>query len=768
MNGPLVSTKLHIPEPRPQAVLRSRLTCRLGGGDVQQQKLVLLSAPAGSGKTSLVSEWLAGCGRRAAWLSLDEDDNDPVRFLTYLISALRTIRAKLGDAALGALRSPQPPSAESVLQSLLEDLSGISEPFVLVLDDYHVLEEGPLDDAIAMLIERMPQQMLVVITTRQEPRLPLARMRARGQLTEIRAKDLRFTLEEAEQFLRQVMGLSLPHEEIALLESRTEGWIAGLQLAGLSLQGHSDPESFIRSFSGSHRYILDYLLEEVLERQSAGIRFFLEHTSILNRLSGPLCDAVLQRKDGQAMLELLERANLFLIPLDQERRWYRYHSLFADLLRQKLTAGIGENGTDTEAELHLRASEWYEEQGLDMEAFRHAAAARDMERAVRLLEGKGLPLIFRGPAGPVLNWLRAIPKEQLDARPSLWVMFASALLMAGQFAGVEPKLQAAENVLADAEEDEKNRDLIGHIASIRATLAVSRHQAETIMAQSQKALKYLHPDNLPVRTATTWTLGYACQLLGERTAAYHAYEEAFSTSRMIGHTVIAMMSALGLGGIQEAEKLLHQAADTYRQALQWSGEQPLPAACEAHLGLARIHLEWNELETAKEHGLLSVWLARQLEHTDRAAAGLLLLARVELARGEERGAWVLLAEAEHLAKLHGFDGLLPSIACAKEEVRHRRAAAETIVRARAETPPTRSNGQRLMEPLIEPLTRRELEVLQLIAHGLSNQEIAKRLGLAVSTVKGHNRIIFDKLQAGRRTEAVARARMLGLLDEPIL
>src|SRR6266571_1914563 len=444
MPTPILATKLYIPRLRPNVVSRPRLLERLNEG--LHRKLTLISAPAGFGKTTLVSEWVEGIERPAAWLSLDEGDNDPARFLTYLVAALQTIAATLGEGALGVLQSPQPPPPEAILTALLNDLTTIQDQFVLVLDDYHVIDAKAIDQALTYLVEHLPPRMHLVITTREDPQLPLARLRARGQLTEVRTADLRFTPSEAAAFLNQVMGLPLSAEDIAALERRTEGWIAGLQLAALSMQGHEDAASFIRSFTGSHHFVLDYLVEEVLGQQSERVQTFLLRTSILDRMSGPLCDAVVLDPSisGQATLEYLEHANLFIIPLDNERRWYRYHHLFADLLRQRLQQSIALSPADAQSQvntLHIRASQWYEDHGLDIEAFQHAAAAHDVERAERLVEGRGIPLHFRGAVAPVLHWLESLPTTVLDARPSLWVRSASLLLVPGQTTGVEDKLQ---------------------------------------------------------------------------------------------------------------------------------------------------------------------------------------------------------------------------------------------------------------------------------------------------------------------------------------
>ncbi len=458
MPAPILATKLYIPPPRPEVVHRPRLIERLNEG--LHRKLTLISAPAGFGKTTLVSEWLAGCERPAAWLSLDEGDNDPARFLAYLVAALQTIAANVGEGVLGVLQSPQPPPTESVLTTLLNEITTVPDDLVLVLDDFHVIDAKPVDDALTFLLEHLPPQVHLVIATREDPHLPLARLRVRGQLTELRAADLRFTPSEADEFLKGVMGLNLSAEDVAALETRTEGWIAGLQLAAISMRGHEDAASFIESFTGSHHFVLDYLVEEVLQQQPESVQTFLLRTSILDILCGPLCDAVLldPSASGQETLEYIEHANLFLVPLDDERRWYRYHHLFAELLRQRLHQSATSSTGDERGgvnELHRRASQWYEDNGLEIEAFHHAAAANDVERTERLIEGKGVPLHFRGTVSPVLKWLESLPKTVLDARPSLWVTYASALMMTGQHTAVEQKLQAAEAALQGTEPNDR-------------------------------------------------------------------------------------------------------------------------------------------------------------------------------------------------------------------------------------------------------------------------------------------------------------------------
>jgi LuxR family maltose regulon positive regulatory protein len=889
MATPILATKLYIPPPRPNLVRRARLIARLNEG--QQRKVTLVSAPAGFGKTTLLSEWLAGCEWPAAWLSLDQRDSDLARFLTYLVAALQTIEASVGARVPGSLQSPQLPPTESILTALLNDIaSTITDDFVLVLDDYHVLDAPPIDRALAFLLEHLPPHLHLVIATRKDPAVSLARLRAQGQVTELRAADLRFTPAEAGAFLNEAMGLHLSEDEIAALESRTEGWIAGLQLAALSLQNH-DAASFITSFTGSNRFVMDYLVEEVLQGQPERVQTFLLRTSILDRLCGPLCDAVLREPagTGQHTLDYLERANLFIDPLDVERRWYRYHHLFAHLLRQRLWQSAGTDGQDEaerdmSAELHRRASAWYEDQGLSLEAFQHAAAAHDVERAVRLVEGEGTPLLFRGAVTPVLHWLESLPKTALDARPALWVMYASALTMTGSLAAVEEKLQAAEAAMQGAEPDDTTKDVLGQISAIRAMLAVPANKLETIIAQSHRALEYLRPSNLASRTSVLWTLGFASFLQGDRAAARQAYTEAISLSHAADNFILYIGATIGLGAIQEADTQLYLAAETYRRVLHLAGDLPQPPACEAHLGLAHVLYEWNDLDVAEQHGQQSVHLAWQLENTDKCIAGEVVLARLRLAKGDVAGAATLLAEAglsarqhnlvfrlpevvaahvvtllrqgnlaaaAHLAQTHGLplsrarvhlaqgdtSAALAALSSWCEQVEAKGwkderlkvmvlqavalqahgeqdkavhqlcdtlALAEpgglirlfvdegppmarlvSAAAARGLMPdyigrllaafeagaPTRNDTTKLSpalptpadQPLMEPLSRREREVLQLIAQGCSNQEISERLFLALSTVKGHNRVIFDKLQVQRRTEAVARARELGLL-----
>ncbi|BAS12436.1 serine/threonine-protein kinase PknK [Arthrobacter sp. Hiyo8] len=413
MAGPLLETKLHVPGPRSALVARPRLISRLGQAD--EQTLILISAPAGFGKTTVLAEWLAdspATGRSHAWLSLDQRDNDPVLFWTYLVAALDKASTGIGARALAALRSTQS-STEDFLTTLINELQGGQDRFTLVLDDYHVIDNQGVQEALAFLVENLPSQLQLVIASRADPALPLPRLRARGRLLEIRAADLRFTLEEAGTYFNAVMGLGLTAQDIAALEGRAEGWIAALQLAALSMQGRGDVAGFIAGFAGDDRYVVDYLAEEVLQRQPDDVRNFLLQTSILNRLNGQLCDAVTGQNTGKAMLEALDRGNLFVVQLDDRRWWYRYHHLFADVLRARLM----DEQPGRIHELHERASLWHEQNGDIPEAIRHALAAQDFERAADLIE-LAIPALRKDRQEATLSrWLEALPGELIHARP---------------------------------------------------------------------------------------------------------------------------------------------------------------------------------------------------------------------------------------------------------------------------------------------------------------------------------------------------------------
>src|SRR5829696_8366017 len=462
MSGdPLLLTKLSVPSARPSLVPRLRLRERLEEG--LGRKLTLLSAPAGFGKTTLLSKWIGGLpdeGRPVAWLSLDPGDNDPGRFWRYFVTAVDQLQPGSGETALALLGSPQAPPSETILTTLLNELGDLPTDAVLVLDDYHLIESQAIHDALAFLIEHLPPRMHLLIATRADPPLPLSKVRARGELNELRASDLRFTSEEAATFLKGVMGLQLSAEDIAELERRTEGWVAGLQMAALAMRDRADVSSFIAAFTGSNRHVVDYLAEEVLGRQPEELQTFLLETSILNRMCGPLCSAVTGHTEGQTALERLEHANLFVIPLDDKRQWYRYHHLFADVLRQRLH----QEYPDLLPELHKRASGWFEEEGLVSEAIHHALAAQDWKRAVRLIETSGMAVVLSRQVQTMLGWIDGLPEELVRERPVLCTIHAIALVFLNHSDAAEVRLQDAErNLLGNPMTDEA-RTILGRVA----------------------------------------------------------------------------------------------------------------------------------------------------------------------------------------------------------------------------------------------------------------------------------------------------------------
>ena len=448
--NPLLETKLYLPKWRPSLVSRPRLIERLDQGT--EHKLTLVSVPAGFGKTTLLAEWLAATeagGRRAAWVSLDQSDNDPALFWAYFIAALQTVQSGVGESALSLLHSPKPPPIESVLTTLINEINTIQDPstgsghgFVLVLDDYHLIDAKPVHSAITFLLDHLPPQMHLVIASRSDPPLPLARLRGRGESTELRVSDLRFTPDEAAAFLNEAMGLDLSADNVAALETRTEGWIAGLQLAALSMRGREDVSGFIKAFAGDDRYIVDYLVEEVLQRQPERVRSFLLQTSILERLSGPLCDAVTDRKDGKGVLEALERGNLFVVPLDDKRQWYRYHHLFADVLR----AHSMEEQPGVLPTLHRRAAAWFEESGMAAEAIEQARAGGDHETVARILSANFEEFDRAGRHMSISSWAASLPETMVRKRPRL------ALIHAASAMASEDNLQAARKLTSWAED----------------------------------------------------------------------------------------------------------------------------------------------------------------------------------------------------------------------------------------------------------------------------------------------------------------------------
>ena len=872
-------------------------------------KLTLICAPAGFGKTTLMSDWVARCERPFAWLSLDVGEGDLSRFLTYLIAALQTVDRNLGGEALASRQSPQPPSTEATLTLLLNDIAALSDPFILILDDYHAVDSEEVDAALGFLLEHLPPQLHVVVATREDPQLPLARWRARGELSELRAHDLRFTADETAAFFAQVMEIDLSKDDIAALESRTEGWVAGLQLAALSVQGRANVPAFIETFAGSNRYIVDYLVEEVLERQSEDVRRFLLQTSVLERLSAPLCDAVTQQEGSQVLLETLERGNLFLIPLDDERRWYRYHHLFADVLRARLLAQ-----RVSARDLHVRASAWLEQQGLRPEAIRHALAAEDVERAARLIELSWRVMDISFQSATWLRWVRALPDEIVANRPVLSLGYAWALLSEGAFEAAEIRLRDAERWLGQTPSEGEPRGsepvvydahefrMLGvTIPSARAYKAQALGDVRATIEHASEALAFLPEDDPLGRAIPNALLGLAHWASGNLEDAYGALADGMAGFETTGNLMAAISGTFGLADIRLAQGRLRGARHLYERALTLAQQDdpPIRGTATLYLGLSEIYREQGDSDAASTY--LSKSEAQGARDVQKVYAyrHALAVAKVKEARGDFRGALEQLDEAErHQAQLHvpfvrpvsarkaqiwikqgelakagawsrernvsvqdrlsyrlefehltlarlliaqhKRDGTERSIDEALGLLRRLYEAAQTgkrngsvieilIVQALAQrakgnvssaleslqqalrlaepegyvrvfvdegTPvedllaKARSKGltpnyiakvcaafetERLeqeevsptsiqpLDALTEPLSPRELEVLRLIAQGLSNREISTRLFRALDTVKGHNRNIFGKLQVQNRTEAVARARELGLL-----
>ncbi len=670
MDTPLLKTKLHIPPVRPELVSRPRLIRRLDEALHLVHRLTLVSAPAGYGKTTLVAEWTQQTSRPVAWLSLEEGDNDPVRFWRYIIAAIQTLYITLGESVLAALQSPHPPGLESLITVLVNEITAISKPFILVLDDYHVITDPAIHCSLGFLLDHLPphtspggqcQGMHLVIATRADPPLSLPCRRVHGELAELRTADLAFTMEEAVQFLTTVAGLDLLAEDIATLETRTEGWIVGLQMAAIALRSvelspsHSPvagQREFVTAFAGDDRYIVDYLVEEVLQRQPPHVQTFLLRTSVLERLCGPLCDAVTGRTDGHELLGYLERANLFTIPLDNRRHWYRYHHLFADLLRQRLLQQVGEAGL---ASLHLRASEWYERAGLVAEAASEAFAASDFSYAADLIERYGFNLLFRGEVVLVRRWLSALPEDLIRSRPFLCVIYAwSEFLSSWSWYSedvtelVEPWLQDAQSALM-AEPRGADDRVDSYTAALRALLSFyDRGELQQIVNLSHHALDCLPLDELGLRSAVLHNLGFIYQGMGEDDAAEDAFATAGQLWQAGGYLHAPFTAVHEQAWFAAWRGRLHQAATVCQQALE-SITDPSPIAGLIYHELGGILLEQGDLYEAERVLLRARELLKLAEWPERTAAVYGNLARLRQAQGDLARAHKLVDEMERLA-----------------------------------------------------------------------------------------------------------------------
>jgi LuxR family maltose regulon positive regulatory protein len=640
---------------------------------------MLVSAPAGFGKTTLLTEWLAAGPaapadeRLVAWLSLDRADNDPASFWTYVIAALRTVASGVGESALALLHAPQPPPIETVLTVLLNDLGAIAADVVLVLDDYHVIDARDVQDGMAFLLDHLPSQLHVVIAGRADPALPLAGLRARGELVEIRAAELRFTPDEAAAYFNGMMGLQLTARDVAALEARTEGWIAALQLAALSMQGRDDIGGFIAGFAGDDRYVVDYLAEEVLQRQSERVQTFLLQTSILGRLSGPLCDAVTGQGGGKAMLEALDRGNLFLVPLDDRRRWYRYHHLFADVLQARLL----DEQPGQVPDLHRRASAWYEQNGEQPVAISHALAAGDFGRAADLVE-LAIPAMRRGrQEAAVRGWLEVLPDELIRARPVLSVAYAWALLVSGELDGVQTRLNDAERWLGASptargpreapstgivvvDEDEFRR-LPGAIAVLRAARAQALGDVAETMKHARRVLDVAADDDDLLRGSAAGFLGLAYWTSGDLEAGHRMYAECAARVRKAGHLADVLGCTIALADIRITQGHLREAMAAYEVGLELAaGRSPiLRGAADMYVGMSELHYERDDLHAATQHLLKSQELGEHTGLPQNRYRWQVAMARVREAEGDLDGALALLNEAECLYVSDFFPNVRP-------------------------------------------------------------------------------------------------------------
>jgi LuxR family maltose regulon positive regulatory protein len=741
MSETLLRTKLFIPPPRLGLVPRPHLIKRLNQGIQAGHKFTLVSAPAGFGKTTLVSSWTQQMEQSIAWLSLEASDNELIRFLSYFVAALQTIDRNIGEGILAAFQSSEVVSIEMVLTTLLNEMTEFTNQVILILDDYHVIDSQPIDGAISFLLDHLSPKMHLVMLTRADPRFPLPRMRARGELTEIRVRDLRFSVTEAEKFLRTMLGSDLSTDNVHALQMRTEGWIAGLQMAALAIKGRDDPSDVIAAFGSGHQYIMDYLIEEVLDRQPETLRTFLQQTSILSRLNGSLCDALTGRSDGDDTLDWCERANLFVSPLAGEFRWYRYHALFANVMTNRLLR----LHPDQVPELHLRAAAWFRQNNLFDDAVKHALAANDYQLAADIVENQAEDMIKLGHLSTLLGWLEALPAAMVHQRPRLGVDSAWVYLLIGKLERIEAYLTSAEKNLEDQGDPDELR---GQIAAIRAYAAARMGQLEQAIDLARAAFELLAEDDLTVRSVVAFVLGGVYNLRQDTARALAALEEAAQLGEQAGniHLTIAALSAIG--DVQRSKGNLAESEKVYYKALQLGsgpGGQPLPITAGIHSNVAELRLAQKDFVSARHFALIGLELAKKMVNAEGQILCYLTLAQVEHLEGNPDEARIILDKAKRLAATNQ----LPA---------SRQEQIEACEKTLSATP-----VGRVAQGLLDPLSERELEVLVLFAAGLSNQEIAEKLIISVGTVKAHSSNIYRKLDVSNRAQAIIRAGELKLL-----
>jgi LuxR family maltose regulon positive regulatory protein len=688
----LLTTKLFIPPRRPNLVPRPRLMTRLEEALHLRQRLTLVSAKAGAGKTTLVSEWLHQQERAATWLSLDANDNDPRRFFHYLVAALQQLDAKIGQAALAQLETAPLPQVEVPVAALINDLASGATPFVLVLDDYHVIQDEWVHQAVGFLAEHQPpppRGMHLILVTRVDPPLPLARLRGRGQVTEIRDHDLRFTAEEAAQFLNQVMELDLPTDAISTLEWRTEGWIAGLQMAAISMQGRTqegDLSAFVEAFGGTHRYILDYLMEEVLNQQPPAVQEFLIETSILERMCGALCDAVCSGEartpssshptdvrsdaarapsgsqatavrpatavphDGQTTLAHLERTNLFVLPLDDERRWYRYHHLFADLLQSTLRQ---HRSAEQIRELHRRASHWQQREGSLEEAMTHAIAAQDFERAASMIDENVVSMLSHSEAPVLLGWIEKLPQQILRERPSIDIYRAYTLALSG-------RPDEADRLLGDVEkridpDAPRAAEYMGHIAAIRSYTANLWSDTDRVIEMADLAEKHLPEEHLIARGMANYALAVTYWARDEMDSAIEASLKMLEIGKKLDQLLMVVTALCDIASAKKVQGQLRQAQEYYDSAHRWLVERnslDSRVRCIYEVGWADSLLQWNQLDAAYEHAVTGIAYCQRFGAPSEMTWGYVTLMRVLQARGDVEGALDALYDAEQVLQTH--------------------------------------------------------------------------------------------------------------------
>jgi LuxR family transcriptional regulator, maltose regulon positive regulatory protein len=661
---PLLLSKISVPVPRQTLVPRTSLSGRIEDG--LERKLTVISAPAGFGKSTLLSTWVATSAsgsRLVAWLSLDSRDDDPARFWRYFLTALSRLEPGCGETALALLNSPQPPPMVTILTTVVNDLDALAGGVTFVLDDYHLISSNNIHEALDFLLEHLPPRVHLIIATRADPPLPLSRLRERDELIELRAHDLRFESEDAMTYFNQMMGLDLSERQISELVARTEGWVGGLQMAALAMRDHQDIPHFIDAFSGSNRYVMDYLAEEVLARQTEAERTFLLNTSILDRMCASLCEAVTGSRDSQEILERLERANLFLDPLDDVRGWYRYHQLFADVLNQRLL----HEHADLVSGLHQTASAWFEGRGLMLDSIPHALASHDFARAVRLIESAGMAVVLNHQVQTLFTWIDGLPDTLVAERPMLHTLRALALALSNRPDAAEASLQAAERCLLSEPHAAEAGAVLGRVAIIRAAIARFSGDVGRAVSLSHRALQLLPETDgsLTERASAKANIGLSYQVTGEVNAAdERPMEEAVAAFTAAGALTPLLNCINRLGRFQTMQGRLRVAAATYQRATAAvpgiGRRRDAVETAGFHVGIGLIHLQRNDLDPAEHHLRRAVDLiagAFTVE-ADQVTDSYVYLARLQQVRGQPAAAQATLAEFASLARQRGFFSLL--------------------------------------------------------------------------------------------------------------